>query len=102
MKTLNLDHPFTPPQLSIINKSLVDHLATDDPDEAVLLQLVKNREEVIQAFLKEHSKEDLKDFAKQELKMNGLLIAYCEKMSKASLKRLSGLVRGRKAVKKYL
>lgn len=102
MKKLTLDHPFTPPQLSTINQSLVDHLATDDPDEAILLQLVKNREEVIQAFLKEHSEEELKDFAEQELKMNGLLVAYCEKMSQASLKRLTGLVRGRKAVKKYL
>ncbi|MEP2650962.1 MAG: hypothetical protein ABJH06_03125 [Paraglaciecola sp.] len=102
MKKLILDHPYTPSQLSLINQNLVDHLSTDDPDEATLLKLVKNREEVIEAFLKEHSKKDLKDFAEQELKMNGLLVAYCEKMSKASLKRLTGLVRGRKAVKKYL
>ncbi|MFT2091422.1 hypothetical protein [Paraglaciecola sp. 2405UD69-4] len=102
MKKLTLDHPYTPPQLSTVNQRLVEHLSTDDPDEAVLLQLIKNREDVIQAFLKEHSKEHLKNFAEQELIMNGLLVAYCEKMAKASLKQLSGLVRGRKAVKKYL
>jgi len=102
LKKLILDHPYTPPQLSTINQSLVDHLSTEDPDEGILLKLVKNRDEVIQAFLKEHPKEDLKDFAEQELKMNGLLVAYCENMSQVSLKRLTGLVRGRKAVKKYL
>ncbi|MFT6345292.1 MAG: hypothetical protein ACJAWQ_002375, partial [Paraglaciecola sp.] len=41
------------------------------------------------------------DFVNAELKVNGALVAYAEESFKASLKLLTGLVRGRKAVKKY-
>ena len=102
MKKLILDHPFTPPHLSNINQSLADHLSGEAPDEAILLELVKNRDAIIQAFLIDTPKEDLKNFVEAEIKVNGLLVAYSEKLSEASLKRLSGFVRGRKAVKKYV
>ena len=41
------------------------------------------------------------NFVNAELKVNGALVAYAEGSFKASLKELSGLVRGRKALKKY-
>ena len=101
MKNLILDHPYTPSELNVINQKLVDHLATDDPDEVLFLKLVTERDECIQDLLKKLSEQELKSFVEAEINVNGLLVAYSEKMFEASLKQLSGLVRGRKAVKKY-
>lgn len=101
MKNLILDHAFTPPQLQQLNQTLLELLADDSPDEAEFLKLVTLRDELIQTHLAECNEKNRKLFAKAELDVNGALVAYANTLFKASLKQLSGLIRGRKAVKKY-
>lgn len=101
MNKLILDHTFTPPQLKKINRDLSDLTADNDPDESRFLDLVTQRDETIQEYLKNLPEKEKNSFATAELQVNGALVAYAQESFKASLKQLSGLVRGRKAVDKY-
>lgn len=101
MKKLTLDHAFTPIPLKSINCELSELTIDNDPDESKFLKLVTERDNFIQNFLETLPDDDKKNFANAELHVNGALVAYAEASFKASLKQLSGLVRGRKAVKKY-
>jgi hypothetical protein len=101
LKTLNLTHSFTPTPLNKINQGLLELTSDIDPDESQFLKLVTERDEFIQSYLQTLQKQLKKNFVDAELKVNGALVAYAEESFKASLKQLSGLVRGRKAVKKY-
>ena len=101
MKKLNLDHSFTPTPLKNINNDLSELTNENDPDESIFLTLVIERDEFIQKFLKNLPDEEKNNFVTAELKVNGALVAYAQESFKASLKQLSGLVRGRKAVNKY-
>ena len=102
MNNLILDHPLTPPQLQQLNHTLLELLSNNAPEEAYFLKLVTLRDEIIQAYLAECSEEVRKSFAHAELQVNGALVAYANTLFKASLKELTGLIRGRKAVKKYI
>jgi hypothetical protein len=101
LKTLTLNHSFTPSHLKKINQDLSELTSDVDPDESKFLQLVTKRDEFIQNYLQTLEKQLKTDFVNAEIKVNGALVAYAEESFKASLKQLSGLVRGRKAVKKY-
>ena len=101
MKKLILDHSFTPSSLKSINRDLSELTAENDPDESRFLKLVTERDEFIQKYLQNLPEEEKNQFATAELQVNGALVAYAEGSFKASLKQLSGLVRGRKAVNKY-
>lgn len=101
MKTLTLNHSFTPSLLKIINQDLLELTSDVDPDESKFLRLVTQRDEFIQSYLQTLEKKLKNDFVNAEIKVNGVLVAHAEESFKASLKQLSGLVRGRKAVKKY-
>ncbi|WP_299074846.1 hypothetical protein [uncultured Paraglaciecola sp.] len=101
MKKLILNHSFTPSTLKNINSKLLQLRAENDPDESKFLKLVLERDEFIQEFLKNLPENEKNKFATAELQVNGALVAYAEELFKASLNQLSGLVRGRKAVKKY-
>lgn len=101
MKKLILDHSFTPSPLKVINQDISDLTAENDPDESKFLKLVTDRDELIQKYLENIPDQEKNDFVNAELKVNGALVAYAEESFKASLKQLSGLVRGRKAVNKY-
>ncbi|KXI27900.1 hypothetical protein [Paraglaciecola hydrolytica] len=102
MKNLTLDHALTPPQLKQLNQTLLELLANDSPDENEFLRLVTLRDDIIQSYLQECDEEMRKSFAQAELQVNGALVAYANTLFKASLKELSSLIRGRKAVKKYI
>lgn len=101
MKTLILTHSFTPSPLKKINQSLVELTSDLDPDESKFLKLVTERDKFIQSYLQTIQDQLKNNFVNAELKVNGALVAYAEESFKASLKQLSVLVRGRKAVKKY-
>jgi CRISPR/Cas system endoribonuclease Cas6 (RAMP superfamily) len=101
LKTLTLNHSFTPSLLKIINQDLLELTSDVDPDESKFLRLVTQRDEFIQSYLQTLEKKLKNDFVNAEIKVNGVLVAHAEESFKASLKQLSGLVRGRKAVKKY-
>ncbi|MFT5839293.1 MAG: hypothetical protein ACI9UT_001796 [Flavobacteriales bacterium] len=101
MKTLTLTHSFTPSPLKRINQNLAELTADLDPDESKFLKLVTERDKSIQNYLKTLQDPLKTSFINAELKVNGALVAYAEESFKASLKELSGLVRGRKALKKY-
>lgn len=101
MKKLILNHSFTPSPLKIINQDLAALTTENDPDESQFLKLVTDRDEFIQNYIKDMPDNEKNNFVTAELKVNGVLVAYAEESFKASLKQLSGLVRGRKAVDKY-
>ncbi len=101
MKTLALNHSFTPSLLKKINQDLSELTSDVDPDESKFLQLVTQRDGFIQSYLETLEKQLKTDFVNAEIKVNSALVAYAEESFKASLKQLSGLVRGRKAVEKY-
>jgi hypothetical protein len=102
LKKLILDHSFTPSKLSEINQELTDLFLQEEPNEETFLNLATRRDEIVQSHLHSLSKDDINNFAKAELEVNGALVAYANKLFKASLNQLSGLIRGRKAVKKYI
>jgi hypothetical protein len=101
LKTLALNHSYTPSLLKKINQDLSELTSDVDPDESKFLQLVTQRDEFIQNYLQTLEKKLKTNFVNAEIKVNGLLVAHAEESFKASSKELSGLVRGRKAVKKY-
>jgi hypothetical protein len=101
LKKLILDHSHTPPTLIKINQDLSDLFADKEPDEGVFLELVALRDEIILTYLDILTGTDKKEFVEAEIKVNGALVAYANELFQASLKQLSGLIRGRKAVKKY-
>jgi hypothetical protein len=101
LKKLILDHSYTPSPLKSINRDLSELTAENDPDESRFLKLVTERDEFIQNYLENLPDKENKHFATAELQVNGALVAYAQESFKASLKQLSGLVRGRKAVNKY-
>ncbi|MDU0355724.1 hypothetical protein RS130_19205 [Paraglaciecola aquimarina] len=101
MKNITLNHTYTPSPLKDINQDLSVLLKEAEPDEATFLKLVTRRDDFIQQFLTEISDLDKENFVKAELAVNGALVAYANQLFKTSLKQLSSLLRGRKAVKKY-
>ena len=101
MKNLNLDHAFTPIPLKELNAQVSELFLLESFNEFELLKLIEQRDVIINEYLQSCEPELQNKFAKAELEVNGLLVAYVSELSKASLKQLSDLVRGRKAVKKY-
>lgn len=97
----SLNHEFTPPPLKAINQQLESLLTDSNPDEARLLQLVSERDEFVTQYLESLSGNDKKAFAEAELVGNGELTAIARTLYSATLKQLSGLKRGQKAVKYY-
>lgn len=101
MKTLILNHSYTPSPLEKINQDLHALTADSDLDQSKFLALAIERDKFIQTYIQTLDKQAQKEFAKAELKVNGALVAYAEQSFKTSLNELSGLVRGRKAIKQY-
>ncbi|MEP1447159.1 MAG: hypothetical protein ABJK37_13735 [Paraglaciecola sp.] len=101
MKKLTLNHSYTPTPLKSINQRLSELTTENDPDESNFLKLAIERDEFIQDYIKNLPDDEKREFVTAELQVNGALVAYAEESFKASLKQLSGLIRGRKAVKKY-
>tara|TARA_R110000751_G_scaffold81077_1_gene163376 strand:- start:85215 stop:85523 length:309 start_codon:yes stop_codon:yes gene_type:complete len=101
LKKLTLNHSYTPAPLKSINQRLSELTTENDPDESIFLKLAIERDEFIQNYIKTLSDDERNHFVTAELQVNGALVAYAEGLFKESLKQLSGLIRGRKAVKKY-
>lgn len=102
MNNLILDHEFTPPELKKLNHLLLELFSIDPLSEVELLKLVNIRDEVIQQHIQNCDSDSLKLFCHAEIKVNGALVACVKELSNVSLKELSALIRGRKAVKKYI
>lgn len=101
MKKLILDHSYTPSFLKKINQDLCALLVEQDPEESKFLELATQRDDFIQKHLSELDNKTKQEFVKAEIEVNGVLVASANQLFKASLNQLSGLVRGRKAIKKY-
>lgn len=101
MKNLNLNHDYTPPKLADINLQIQTVLNAEELDDSLLKSLIEQRDVVVIEHLRSISVDDEKQFAKNELVINQTLSEEIGLQLKASLKDLSGLLRGRKAVDKY-
>ena len=101
MNNLTLNHQYTPPSLEEINLQIEQLLSCPELDEAQLLQVITQREEVVKNVLRELESDELKRFASAELDNNQRLTDVTKKLLSESLGQLSSLIRGRKAVEKY-
>lgn len=101
MKKLTLNHEETPVNLVSINKELEALLANDELNDKRLLELIEERDELICEYLNSLDEDAKKSFAIAEIEINTKLTHVAQTLFKASLSKLSGLVRGRKAVEKY-
>ena len=102
MKTITLTHKYTPPKLDIINQDLSAAISAELLDEKVLLMISILRDECITAHLASLEQEQKKQFCKEELKVNETLVELARRLFDVSGKELTSLIRGRKAVKKYI
>ena len=100
-KNIKLTHSFTPADLNNINLKIEASLNSEEFDEAYFLQLINQRDEVIQQHLTQLENQPLKDFAEAELAVNNELVELSKGMLSESLGNLSALIRGKKAVAKY-
>ncbi|GAA0857153.1 hypothetical protein [Aliiglaciecola litoralis] len=101
MKKLNLHHAHTPDDLAEINSQLESVLKADSLDDEKLKQLITQRDTFILEHLTTLQDDAKKQFAELELKSNKKLSSLIEHQLSASLKQLSGLLKGQKAVNKY-
>jgi hypothetical protein len=101
LNKLILDHAFTPSNLRQINQELSQFFLLEEPDEKLFLDLATRRDAIVQSYLATLGASDKKNFSQAELEVNSALVTYANKLFDASLNELSGLIRGRKAVKKY-
>jgi hypothetical protein len=101
LKNLILDHSYTPSPLKTINQELHALNSKEDPEQSTFLAIVTQRDEFIQSYLQIVDPEIKHYFVEAELIVNGALVAYASELFNSSFKELTGLVRGRKAIKKY-
>lgn len=101
MKKLELSHELTPQSLVGINQELEVLLAAEELDDDRLKILVESRDTAIIQHLSSLSEGETKAFAALEIDINRHLSDIVQGHFRASLKQLSGLKRGHKAVKKY-
>lgn len=101
MTDIELDHPFTPPELQSLNAELVACLSEADVDDKALLLLIEQRDSFINSYLTRLS-EDLKpSFVEKELIANSQLTQLAHSLYKDSLSKLSTLARNKKSLKHY-
>ena len=101
MKNLSLNHSQTPSQLVETNNKLEALLDSGEFEESILLQLVGERDNLINQHLTRLDHEQKAQFAEKELEINKQLVVHVSKLQRTVLAKLSGLLKGKKAVKKY-
>ncbi len=101
MKKIKLNHNNTPPNLIPINQELEGVLSSEELDDKRLLELIVKRDDLITAHLDGLDVDAKKAFATAEYDTNQRLTQIAETLFRTSLSKLSGLLRGRKAVEKY-
>lgn len=85
----------------IINQALTALLADEALDEKSFHSLSLQRDKCISEHLATLEPVQKTQFCEAEIKVNNALVDFAQQLFDASLKQLSGLIRGRKAVKKY-
>ncbi|TDF39433.1 hypothetical protein EYS14_07915 [Alteromonadaceae bacterium M269] len=102
MIKLNLTTELTPESLQNLNADIEAALNSDEIDDKRVLQLIVERDALIQKLIEEWSDESsLKAFAEQEIASNTLLLEHTQALRKEVENSLGKLVRGRKAIKQY-
>ncbi len=102
MTKLTLTTELTPKSLQIINDNIEMSLDSEDIDDERVLQLIVERDTLIQGLINEWADEDtLRQFAEQEIVINDSLLKHIGVIRKEVEESLGKLVRGRKAIKKY-
>lgn len=101
MNKINLEHPFTPPELTKLNQEITALLNSEALDEKSFHALSVKRDLCIKDYLSTLDQAQKTQFCEAEIKVNEVLVDCAQRLFNQSLKELSGLIRGRKAVKKY-
>ncbi|EWH09467.1 hypothetical protein DS2_12323 [Catenovulum agarivorans DS-2] len=98
-----LNHSYTPPELSDLNQLISQLLLADDVNDSELLALIDQRDECVQNTLEQlaSTPEKQKQFALAESEVNNKLIHVCNQLVKQAKTDLTKLVKGRKAIRQY-
>lgn len=101
MKEDKFTHEFTPPKLIGLNDQITVIIDSENLDDSLLLDVISEREAFINEHLSSLSKEQSKQFAEAELKVNEQLSTLVSSLFKESMAQLVKIARGRKAIEKY-
>ena len=102
MKKLNLNHEYTPNDLVKLNSQIESVLSAAELDNELLKQLIIQRDEKVIELLDSLEGTNRTKSSKCELKSNEQLLSHVESHFRDALKELSGLIKGRKSVNKYV
>lgn len=102
MTDIDLNHPYTPTALRELNDKIASQLdESSSSDFSQLLELVNERDSLINSHLASLNDEDKQVFAKHEIGVNNKLKELAQSLLGSSKDEVTRLVRGKAAVKKY-
>ncbi|GGF52199.1 hypothetical protein [Alteromonas lipolytica] len=99
-----LNHELTPDALSVINSQIIQFLQQPDEESSgfeSFYQLISQRDEFVQRFLKDAAPADARAFAEKELVVNDKLTALAQDLLKSAKDDASRFIRSQAAIKKY-
>lgn len=97
----NLQHPYTPPKLAILNQELDEVLLRDPIDESSLQKIVSKRADLVESLLNTLDEQQKRCFAANEVKSNNVIIELVEKQRSLIKADLTKVNKASKAIKKY-
>ena len=99
----DFSHDYTFDELDCLNKQIISILNSETLDTEDLFKQIDTRDLIVTKYLEDQQipLENKKFFAESEVKVNNKLLTICKKLLLESEKELIGVVRGRKAIKKY-
>ena len=98
---LQLIHDLTPPSLTENCQAISETLSAEELDSQRLMELVEERDKLIQEHLPSLQNEEKNAYINKELEVNKQLLERAHKLQTEQKKLLLGLVRGKSAVSQY-
>jgi len=105
VNTYQFSHPLTPAELGELNEQLATLLVNTDIEEEqrfqLFLQLVRQRDSLIQQHLGALDTEPRKQFAAAELTVNNQLNELAQSLLHSAKNDISHFIKSQSAIKKY-
>lgn len=101
-QSIAIIHPATPASLQANGKALEALLNSNEINDQQFLTLVQEREDLISQYLADSNEQQRRTFLEKEIPINEALTALAKDLRTATEKTLVKVVRGQKAVKRYL